>query len=184
MLLDPVIQRQLAAAFGHELRYPADFDALAMDIEERTGQAVSTNTLKRLFGLIGPEVEPRRSTLDTLGRYLGAGDWTLCLAQLSEAGNSAFGEDGQAVETGSMAPGTRVLFAYSPGRRVEMEHLGEGRFRVLSSEHSKLLAGDIVHTSNLCLHYPLIADSVIRDGADLGRFVAGQTGGLTELTIR
>lgn len=184
MQLDPVIQQQIATSFGHELRYPSDFDALAMDISERTGQAVSTNTLKRLFGLIGPDVEPRHSTLDTLARYLGAGDWSLCLAHLSETGNSGFGEDGQAVETGSLAPGMRVTFAYPPGRRVEMEHLGEGRFRILSSEHSKLLAGDIMHTASLCLHYPLIADSVVRDGAELGRFVAGQTGGLTELTIR
>lgn len=183
MLLSPDIQNKLCAAFGHELRYPSDFEALALDITEHTGTGVSVNTLKRLFGLIGPEVQPRRATLDTLARYLGVGDWPLLLASLSEAGNSAFGEQDSVLDPAALAPGVRIRLRYDPDRSVEMEYLGEGRFRVLGSEHSKLLPGDVLHTGALCLHYPLIADSVRRDGAELGRFTAGQTGGLTELTL-
>ena len=181
MLLSPDIQNKLAAAFGHTLRYPSDFDALAMDISERTGQSLSVNTLKRLCGLIGPEVQPRRATLDTLAHYLGAADWPMLLAGLSEAGNSTFGQQDGVLDPAALAPGTRIRLRYDPDRSIEMAYLGEGRFRVLASEHSKLLPGDTLHTGALCLHYPLIADSVRRDGAELGRFTAGQTGGLTEL---
>ena len=183
MILNPVIQQRLATAFGHELRYPSDFEALAMDIAERTGQGFSVNTLKRLCGLIGPEVQPRRATLDTLARYLGASDWPMLLAGISKAGNSAFGEQDGVLDPAALAPGTRIRLRYDPDRSVEMEYLGEGRFRVLASEHSKLRPGDTLHTGALCLHYPLVADSVLRDGRDLGRFTAGQTGGLTELTL-
>lgn len=182
MILNPVIQQKLAAAFGHELRYPSDFEALAMDIAERTGQGFSVNTLKRLCGLIGPEVQPRRATLDTLAQYLDAADWPMLLAGLSEAGNSAFDEGEQTLDPAALVPGERIRLRYDPDRSVELEVLEGGTLRVLCSEHSKLLPGDIVHTGALCLRYPLIADSVLRDGRDLGRFTAGQTGGLTELT--
>lgn len=182
MILPETIRQQLSATFGLALRYPSDFDALAMDIAERTGQSLSVNTLKRMCGLIGPEVQPHRATLDTLAHYLGAADWPMLLARHSEAGNSTFGEQDEVLDPATLAPGTRIRLSYDPDRSVEMEYLGEGRFRVLGSEHSKLLPGDILHTGALCLHYPLIADSVLRDDRELGRFTAGQTGGLTELT--
>ncbi len=68
MIFSAQIQEQFAQVFGQPLRYPGDYEALAEDVCEKTGQPVSVNTLKRLFGVIGPEVAPRR-----IARYFDKG---------------------------------------------------------------------------------------------------------------
>lgn len=173
MIFPPQIKADFAAAFGQEVRYPATFEALAESVYERTGQRVSVNTLKRLFGLIGPEVEPRRSTLDILAQYLGSADWTDYAARLYGAGNSDFEKDPRMIDTARLAVGASVSFRYHPDRRIRISHLGGGVFIVEESEHSKLIVGDRISVRSLCPGYPLSADYVIREGEDLGSFVAG-----------
>ena len=46
MIFSAQIQEQFAQAFGQPLRYPGDYEALAEDVCEKTGQPVSVNTLK------------------------------------------------------------------------------------------------------------------------------------------
>ena len=75
MILSTLIRQEFERAFGAPLRYPSDFEGLSMEIGRKAGEPVSVNTLKRLFGVIGPEVEPRAATLDILARYLDARDW-------------------------------------------------------------------------------------------------------------
>lgn len=183
MIFSSQIKADFAEAFGQEVKYPAEFEALVDAVLEKTGQRVSVNTLKRLFGLIGPEVEPRRSTLDILANYLGSSDWTAYSAKLSGAGNSGFEKDPRNVDAAALALGTRVSFRYLPDRQVAMVHLGGGRYRVTQSLNSKLQLDDIVFIRTLCPGYPLSADSVVRGGTDLGAFVAGKISGLSDLTI-
>ena len=183
MILSSQIQGQFAAVFGQPLRYPGDFEALAESVSEKTGQRVSVNTLKRLFGVIGPEVEPRRSTLDILAQYLGETDWQAYADRLSGAGNSDFEADPHNVDAVQLPVGARVSFRYLPDRSVTMEHLGDGLYRVVTSENSKLQSGDLVTVRNLCPGYPLTAESVIRQGENLGTFVAGKIDGLSDLQI-
>ena len=130
MVFSSPIRQAFEQVFGQALRYPGDFDALSEDVFDKTRERVSVNTLKRLFGIIGPEVEPRQSTLDILARYLGEADWAAFPAQLSGKGNSDFAQDPRNVDAAALAAGARVFFRYHPDRKVEMEHLGAGQFRV------------------------------------------------------
>lgn len=181
MTLSTQTIHDIEQAFGRPLQYPADFESLSLAIGERVGEAVSVNTLKRLFGCLKEPVEPRRSTLDILGRYLGMPDWESYRQKLSGEGNSDFNAPDGSLDAAGLAEGTRVFFRYSPDREVSMVHLGGGRFRIIASRNSKLREGDLVETGSLCLHYPLVVRSVVRDGQELGRFVAGKIGGLTEI---
>lgn len=85
MILPMILRQQLSAAFGQDLHYPSDFDALAMDIAERTGQNLSVNTLKRLCGLIGPEVQPRLG-VQQLDRWAGTYPSTFRMSASEAAG--------------------------------------------------------------------------------------------------
>lgn len=184
MIFSAQIQEQFAQAFGQPLRYPGDYEALAEDVCEKTGQPVSVNTLKRLFGVIGPEVEPRRSTLDILAQYLGGTDWQSYMDRLSGAGNSDFETDSRNVDGTQLPVGAHVSFRYLPDRFVALTHLGDGLYRVLRSENSKLQSGDVITVRNFCPGYPLTADSVIRKGENLGTLVAGKIAGLNDLQIK
>lgn len=102
MIFSAQIQEQFAQAFGQPLRYPGDYEALAEDVREKTGQPVSVNTMKRLFGVIGPEVEPRRSTLDILAQYLDGTDRQGDMDRLPGAGKIAGLNDLQIREHGEL----------------------------------------------------------------------------------
>ncbi len=62
--------------FGRTLDAPTDFDALSSEVQNRTGEAISPSTLKRLYGYIKPATVPRPSTLSTLARYAGFSGWS------------------------------------------------------------------------------------------------------------
>ena len=70
------------------------------------------------------------------------------------------------------------MISYPPNRRLAIEHLDSNRFRVLESENSKLLAGDLLTLTHIVRHYPLLVSEVTRDGQNLGAFTAGKAQGI------
>ncbi len=67
MTLDPYIQKLIRDRITCDLTRPSQFDALALDMESKTGEHIGVNTLKRLFGIL-PDVAPAESTLRTVAR--------------------------------------------------------------------------------------------------------------------
>ena len=70
------LKEAVAETFGKTLDSPADFDALALAIQGKTGEYISPTTLKRLFGYVKPATVPRTSTLSVLARYVGKAGWS------------------------------------------------------------------------------------------------------------
>lgn len=189
MLLSDITKKQIEAKLGKEIRYPSDYEVLSLDIQKNTGERVSCNTLKRLFGAIGSVAEPRLYTLDVIARYLGYENWDVYLVSLAKDGNSEFGqgpidpESCKEIVAGDLAKGARLEFQYFPDRRVVVEKTEGNAFKVVESENSKLALGDAFIADGFYLNYPLIVMHVFRDGTDLGRFTAGKISGITYLKI-
>ncbi|MCM1352374.1 MAG: hypothetical protein NC250_06550 [Alistipes senegalensis] len=70
------LKAAVVETFGRTLDAPTDFDALSSEIQNKTGEAISPSTLKRLYGYIKPATVPRPSTLSTLARYAGFSGWS------------------------------------------------------------------------------------------------------------
>ncbi|MBR3847578.1 MAG: hypothetical protein IKM37_08525 [Alistipes sp.] len=70
------LKEAVRQTFGRTLDAPTDFDALSADIMRRTGEGVSSSTLRRLYGYVKPAVVPRPSTLSVLARYVGRKGWS------------------------------------------------------------------------------------------------------------
>ena len=70
------LKRAVLAAFGQTLDAPTDYERLSADIQNKTGEVISTSTLKRLFGYIKPGTIPRPSTLSVLARYVESAGWS------------------------------------------------------------------------------------------------------------
>ncbi len=65
--------RAVEKTFGHPLLVPSDFEYLANQLFEKTGERLSVSTLMRLWDY-SKHVEPRKSTLNILARYIGYND--------------------------------------------------------------------------------------------------------------
>ena len=72
-MLDALLT-QVTDRAGIDVHKRSDCELLSSLIEEETGQFMSYNTLRRMYGLATP-VRPHRSTLDVLSRFCGFRDY-------------------------------------------------------------------------------------------------------------
>lgn len=179
MTLDPYIQKLIRERMACDLTRPSQFDALALDIEGKTGEHIGVNTLKRLFGLL-PDVKPTESTLQTVARYLGYGSWRL-LVKAVEDKNSEIDGENAAVYPPDLPLGTNISINYEPQRHIVIKALADGLCRVESVSGGKLMVGDLLDVPMVMVGQPFIAKHLIRDGNDIGSYKGGIEGGVTSV---
>jgi len=71
-----ILRLELQRAYGQEVLYAKDCQALSISILQKTERRISISTLKRLFGIIHCLYNPSRFTLDTMAVYLNYEDWS------------------------------------------------------------------------------------------------------------
>ena len=177
MKLSPYITELLREKSGNEIRLSRDCEMLALDVESVTGEHIGVNTMKRLLGFIADERTPRISTLDVIARYLGFANWEALRMVDENSSNSSF-DDRDEYLACYLEKDQQVVISYPPNRSVIIENMGNNHFRVIESENSKLLKGDLLTLTHIVRHYPLLVSEVIRDGRSLGAFTAGKAQGI------
>lgn len=181
-MLSKITCNEIEKRFGNQLRYPSDCEALAGHITLATKQRISPSTLKRIFGFVKGTKEPRLYTLDVIAQYLGYENWDKYYSEFSNTENSDF-LNYEEVNIRNLAKNTIIEFTYEPGRKVIMKYKGNFVFEVTESYKSKLQKSDVLKILNIIKHYPLLINSVVRNGADIGRFIAGKVSGVTGINI-
>lgn len=178
------LRKKIEEAYGKQVKYSQDCEALAMAIEERTGQRLGVSTLKRMFGFVGEHVVPRGSTMDIIAQFLGYKDMTDMARQTGEAYDiSMFTPVDKEIESAELEEGTQIQFSYDPKRLVIMTYIGDNFFIINESQNCKLQKGDKVRISHLAIGFELLASEVIRGGENLGAYHAAKEGGLTSLEV-
>lgn len=178
------LRKKIEEAYGQQVKYSQDCEALAMAIEERTGQRLGVSTLKRMFGFVGEQVVPRGSTMDIIAQFLGYDDMKDMARQTGEAYDiSMFTPVEKEIESAELEAGTQIQFTYEPKRLVVMTYIGKNLYIVNESQNCKLQKGDQVRITYLATGFELMASEVIRDGENLGTYHAAKEGGLTSLEI-
>lgn len=176
------IIQMIEQRYGQSITYPADCDNLSLVISQETRQNISRNTVKRLIGFLSSDSEPRIYTLDIIAHYLGFTNWYALESLVIRQENSGFEMDELDVMK-NLAVNQKLVITYDPKRTIEATYTGGRWLKVINSQNSKLLAGDDVCIRVLVKGMAMIADQVIRGGQELGTFVAGKTGGITNIII-
>ena len=103
---------------GRTLESPADYEYLSEQIQKATGEYLSPTTLKRLFGYIPYDAQPRPATLSILARYAGYSGWQDYLdKQHVESGFLA----AKRVMTSELSKGQKLCIAWNPDREWSRE---------------------------------------------------------------
>ncbi len=166
--------------FNHSLETPSDFDYLSIKVKKATGEDISATTLKRIFGYIQTESFPRRSSLGVLARYLGYLGWGNFVENAEIC--SAFVQNDVLLES-QLCEGDMVQLEWRPDRKVIIQAMQGKRFQVIESHNAKIQSGDEMTIMMLALNQPRQAFDVIRDGRNIGNYIAGTEGGLTVLKV-
>lgn len=174
------LKSEIAKTYGSRISSTSDFMALSLSILEKTGESLSESTLKRVWGIVSLNPNHRLSTLDILARYTGRKDFRQLVLELKDS--SDFISDHR-IGSDELKNGENLRIEWMPDRQVLLQHLEGDLFRVLDSGTSKLKDGDNVHISEFIQGHPLYVSSVVRNGKDMGNYVAGKLTGLQNIII-
>ena len=179
-----ILREMVEKSVARKMKSPADFQFLTGVIQERCHETLAVSTLKRIWGYVDGYDTTRFSTLSLLARCVGFRDWDDYLAHRSHEGESSNMVLGRALYATEIPENGRLSITWAPDRHVLLQHLGEGYFKVLSSENSKLKPDDTFHCTCFIIGQPLYLDHFVRGTNPPTMFVVGNKGGLTSVERR
>ena len=178
-----ILVKMLSRKAGYDVATPHGAEQLQKEMETLTGDRLSVNTLKRLVGILPYEGDQRASTLDIVAKYLGFRD-AKELQAFVEGKVSDFSLPPHYIDLPALKPDVTVIMGWSPGRRITMRHLSDGRYILTEAINSKLREEDIIDIGVVAEGLPLMVRDVIRKGVSLGPYTAAREGGLTKVEIK
>lgn len=182
-MIPEYVKNRIELRFGKAIRYPKDCEALALSITNQCREKISPSTLMRIFGLTKGATTPRLFTLDLIARYIGYNCWDAAINEEHLNDNSLAGST-NTITIGNLAQGQILTVQYGADRIVTLRYNGDCMFNVVESTKSTLQKNDLAKILRLELGYPLVCETVIRNGKDLGTFIGGHDEtGIRKLTI-
>lgn len=180
----------LEKAIDGKLTVSGHFDNLRDYIFSRTGQFVSSTTLKRLWGYLSDKRAPHTSTLSLLAVTLGFSDWDDFVARREEnvSGNELPSNPklGKCIDVSSdLKPGDRLKLFWYPERECVVEYLEGINFIVIESKKTKLKPGDLFSVHLIISGHPLYLSNVIRKNLKPMVYICGRLkGGIQYIRLR
>ncbi len=176
------LHQAVEEALGRSLSTAKDFDQLSERIFARTGEMVSRNTLRRIWGRLGDEVMPRPSTLSILARFLGYADYkAFCTGtkDSSVEGDSSspfFGRRLSVID--GLTRGDKIRLTWRPGRVCDVQYNGSLHFNVVRSENTRLKPGDTFLCGVVIEGQPLYLDQLQQGSNPPTAYICGKNGGV------
>ncbi len=169
---------------GYRPTTPTGFNDLSRQIQQITGETLSTSSIKRIWGYVHYNKSFSPTTLNILARFNGMKDWEDFKKILRENpptdDDSGFHNE-NIIETNKYSSGDRILLSWNDGKQCELECVGHMRFRVLKSENIKLKSSDIVTLHTLCIGQPVYISDIIRGDIHFNNYIGAKRGGLLSI---
>lgn len=152
-----ILLQQIEQVFGTTPNSPTQFEALAKSIFDTTHEPVSVSTLKRLWGYVPTDSDPRPTTLDILARYVGTLDWSTFTQRCSGTSQPTESNPitGAHLDASTLTIGRRVRVLWAPDRMCIFRCTGPSQFIVEESQNSKLSIGDTFTCHTFIPNQPL-----------------------------
>mgnify|MGYP003538204884 CR=1 FL=1 len=167
---------------GQHLQSPADFQLLIQQIWEKQHAVLSLSTIKRLWGYVESNGEPRLSTLNTLAKFLDFADWNAYLVAIEQRGGTESAMfTGEGIQTADLQAGDKVVVAWQPNRQCTFRYLGDNQFVVDSSKNAKLQQGATFSAARFVIGQPIYLDNILLADGTRTSYVAGKLNGLTSV---
>ena len=176
------LRKDIEQHIGRSLQSPSDFEYLIDRIWQKQHQVFSLSTIKRLWGYVSSNGQPRLSTLNTLSRFLGYDDWNAyltALEQRTENESDIFKGEGRC--TADLSVNDLIRVSWLPNRQCTFRYLGNNRFEVTESIHAKLQVGDTFEAIAFIIGKPMYLDNLKRQDDTITSYVAGKQNGLTSV---
>lgn len=158
---------------------PSVGEKLSDKIFNATGERLGANTIKRLLGFFSDTHTPHRFTLDVIAHYLEYESYEELLQKKAKVGSRLLEPSNtKEIHPSELAQGAIVTLGYAPRKELTLRFNGDNAFTVINHSSSRLKKGDIFKIMMIKEGLPLIATEVLREGKNLGTYVAGENSGV------
>ncbi len=181
-MLSKLIRGKIEEKFGKPVRYAKDCDVLATSIFAFTSEKISCSTIKRLFGIIESENEPRLYTLDILAKYLGYVNYDQLLNEFNP-NRMLQSQSIEAIHVSNLKAGDIVRFSYAPNNVVSAKYTNNEVFQIVESTDEKIQTGDILVFKKMGVHMPLFASWKSFESRIVKNIILGRISGITSIEI-
>jgi len=171
--------KEIETALNRQMQTPKDFEFLRERLYARLHVLVSRTTLMRIWGYVEEDVQPRVSTLNILSQFLGYKDWG------SFQENALLPKEQQSspimsrkLSVSELGLGDRLRLTWQPERVCDIEYLGNLTFQVVTSENTRLHAGDTFQCSLIIEGEPLYIDNLKQGDHLPTAYVCGKKSGV------
>ena len=175
------LRKAIEEAIGRQPQTPKDFDLFSKHIFARTSELISRNTLRRIWGRMADEREPRQSTLNILSRFIGYPTFEAFLRQdptaSAEQPSSLVLLRHLCVING-LTRGDRLRLMWHPDRVCDVEYNGNQHFRVVNAVNTKLSVGDTFFCSLIIEGQPLYLNQLQHEKTPPAVYICGKQGGV------
>lgn len=181
-MLSKLIQEKIERRFGKPIRYAKDCEILAMSILAFTGEKISCSTVKRLFGLIESDNEPRLYTLDVIAKYLGYINYDNLLQEFNTNRVDVNGSI-ETITTSDLILGDTIRFKYAPNRFVAANYMEDCIFKIIDSNDPKIQKDELLVFNNVGRYLPLFASWRSSINGNMKNIVLGKISGITSIEM-
>lgn len=171
---------QIEEALHRKIATPKDFRMLGERIFHRLNIYISPTTLKRMWGYLKEDTQPRTSTFDILSRFIGYDDWQdFCQREGHRYENESYPVMARRISVlEDLNKGDRILLTWQPDRECLIEHQGDNRFQVISSANTRLKAGNTFCCSLIIEGEPLYIDHLQQQEGKPTAYICGKKAGI------
>jgi hypothetical protein len=179
-MISKLIQEKVEERFGKPIRYAKDCEILSVSIQAFTGEKISCSTVKRLFGLIESDNEPRLYTLDIVAQYLGYINYDHLLQEFNPNKND-LGQSIETIASKDLKIGDTIRLKYAPNRFLAANYLEDSIFRIVESNDPKILQDELLVFNNVGKYLPLFASWRSSKNGNSKNIVLGKISGITSI---
>jgi hypothetical protein len=179
-MISKLIQEKVEERFGRPIRYAKDCEILSVSIHAFTGEKISCSTVKRLFGLIESENEPRLYTLDIIAQYLGYINYDHLLQEFNPNKND-LGESIETIASRDLKIGDTIRIKYAPNRFLAANYIDDCIFKIVESNDPKILQNELLVFNNVGRYLPLFASWRSAKNGIAKNIILGKISGITSI---
>ena len=152
--MEQILREMIERMVGRKMVVPRDFAWLSEKVLERTQQRVSASTLRRFWGYVNEGVSASKFTKNVLANFLGYADFEEFGLSQGTGEQQSQMVIGKEISCDDLYEGQMLKLSWLPDRTCIIRYLGNGSFKVVSSENTRLSKDDTFECRHFINHEP------------------------------
>ena len=152
--MEQILREMIERMVGRKRVVPRDFVWLSEKVLERTQQRVSASTLRRFWGYVNEGVTASKFTKNVLAIFLGYADFEEFVLLQGAGEQQSQMVMGREISCDDLYEGQMLKLSWLPDRTCIIRYQGNGSFKVVSSENTRLAKDDTFECRHFINHEP------------------------------